>query len=74
MNICCVLQYIIPYLCVAVVRSGIIFPMQELWVSIIHHVCNSHEWAGGKCLHQEMLVPSEGKQWLEPESEAVFVM
>ena len=25
-----------------------------IWVSIIHHICNSHEWACGKCISVAM--------------------
>ena len=39
-------------------------------MSMIHHVCNSHEWACGKCQHDPIELPSEGQEWLAAESPA----
>ena len=43
-------------------------------MSVIHHVCGNHEWAGGRCEHSEELddkEPEGGKKYLDPESPAV---
>lgn len=24
------------------------------WIGVLHHVCNQHEWTGGKCNHGEL--------------------
>ena len=24
-----------------------------MWIGLLHHVCNTHEWLGGKCKHPE---------------------
>ena len=24
---------------------------EKMWVNVLKHVCNVHEWYGGKCLH-----------------------
>ena len=39
-------------------------------MSMIHHVCNSHEWACGKCQHDPIELPGEGREWLAAESPA----
>ena len=39
-------------------------------MSMIHHVCNSHEWACGKCQHDPIAIPGEGREWLAAESPA----
>lgn len=47
--------------------------LQELWVSVVHHVCGNHEWAGGRCAHEEYLDDQDaegGKQYLDPDSPA----
>ena len=43
-------------------------------MSVIHHVCNSHEWACGKCMHEPMEFPGEGREWLNSESPAAEVL
>ena len=45
-------------------------------MSITHHVCNSnsHKWACGKCLHEPMQLPGEGREWLSAESPAAEVL
>ena len=50
----------------------IIHTLQELWVSVVHHVCGNHEWAGGRCQHDAKLDAQnpEGKKYLNPESPA----
>lgn len=40
---------------------------------MVHHVCGSHEWAGGRCEHSSVLddkEPDGNKKYLNPESEA----
>lgn len=27
--------------------------VQDKWISLLHHVCNKHEWIGGKCDHED---------------------
>ena len=39
-------------------------------MSMMHHVCNSHEWACGKCQHDHIELPGEGREWLAAESPA----
>ena len=43
-------------------------------MSVIHHVCNSHEWACGKCMHEPMEFSGEGREWLNSESPAAEVL
>jgi hypothetical protein len=26
---------------------------QDKWIGLLHHICNSHEWLGGKCEHAD---------------------
>jgi hypothetical protein len=26
---------------------------QDMWIGLLHHVCNNHEWLGGKFQHLE---------------------
>ena len=35
--------------------NTVLHSLQELWVSVVHHVCGSHEWAGGRCDHSPEL-------------------
>ena len=44
--------------------------LQRLWVGVMHHVCGNHHWAEGKCQHDPMSDPGDGKQWIEPTSTA----
>ena len=31
------------------------FPLsQSTWIGTLHHVCDEHEWTGGKCGHGEL--------------------
>lgn len=39
-----------------------------LWVGIIHHVCNEHEWATGQCQHEP--IEETQKEWLQKDSKA----
>ena len=25
-----------------------------MWLSLLHHVCDDHEWTGGKCVHGDL--------------------
>ncbi|XP_044184769.1 uncharacterized protein LOC122964909 [Acropora millepora] len=34
--------------------------MKEMWISVLHHVCDQHEWLCGKCSHGEL--PSEERE------------
>lgn len=49
--------------------------LREMWISILNHICNTHEWIGGtvynKCSHQE-LSPDEERTtaWLLAGSPA----
>ena len=43
-------------------------------MSIIHHVCNSNEWACGRYLHDPMQLPGEGREWLNAASPAAEVL
>ena len=24
-----------------------------MWIGLLHHICNEHEWIGGECEHDE---------------------
>ena len=43
-----------------------------LWVSVLHHVCGSHEWVGGRGAHAEDLDDKSpgDKTYLDPDSPA----
>ena len=49
----------IPYICrqtVCYMHYMYIFfvtNQQDMWIGLLHHVCNNHEWLGGKCQHLE---------------------
>ncbi|XP_051272909.1 uncharacterized protein LOC127372967 isoform X2 [Dicentrarchus labrax] len=40
----------------------------ELWVGIIHHVCDIHTWAMGRCQHEHM-EETRGKMWIQRDSK-----
>ena len=31
------------------------FTLQVKWVSVLHHVCDKHEWATGECDHGDQV-------------------
>ena len=37
-------------------------------------MCNSHEWACGKCLHEPIEFSDEGREWLNSESPAASAL
>lgn len=34
--------------------------MKEMWISVLHHVCDQHEWLCGKCSHGELTSEGHG--------------
>ena len=26
-----------------------------MWLGVLHHVCDEHEWLGGKCTHENIV-------------------
>ena len=53
------------------------FPfLQDMWVGILHHVVNEHEWIleeghnGGRCAHDLLNEAEHDKPWLKKESPA----
>lgn len=42
------------------------FPLpQTLWMSLLHHVCNQHEWIDGKCTHEPINENQHDLQWFD---------
>ena len=39
--------------------------MKFLWLGLLQHICGEHN----SCSHKEMLEPSEGKSWLDPNNQ-----
>ena len=40
------------------VMQLILFPnlfFKSKWLGLLHHVCNTHEWLGGKCNHEDQI-------------------
>ena len=27
--------------------------LKDMWIGLLHHVCNNHDWLSGKCHHEE---------------------
>ncbi|XP_077990951.1 uncharacterized protein LOC144445284 [Glandiceps talaboti] len=47
--------------------------LKDMWISVLHHVCNIHEWASAerfhKCLHGKLSLEDETEtSWLKPDS------
>ena len=40
------------------------FNLQDMWIGLLHHVCNDHEWLGGRCTHHEG-VHDENLPWFD---------
>ena len=36
-----------------------------MWISLLHYVCNQHEWLGGKCSHGEIPLDERELLWFE---------
>ena len=46
--------------------------MQEKWISVLHHICGEHSWAGGKCEHENLATTEpEPKTYLKKDSPAM---
>lgn len=39
--------------------------MKDKWLSLMHHVCNEHEWTTGRCDHEEMEPGEEHPPWFD---------
>lgn len=53
--------------------------LREMWTSILHHVCNQHEWVCGdfvtSCSHDPYTPEEEQtRPWLKKESEAFHIL
>ena len=40
-----------------------------MWIGVIHHVCNEHEWVDGQCFHGPLTSQEEGKTYMEKDSK-----
>ena len=36
-----------------------------MWISVLHHVCDQHEWLGGKCSHGELTSEERELPWFD---------
>ncbi|XP_041952905.1 uncharacterized protein LOC121712884 isoform X3 [Alosa sapidissima] len=41
----------------------------QLWIGVVHHVCNEHKWAMGVCKHGPLPADTD-KTWIERDSKA----
>ena len=41
-----------------------------MWLAVMHHVCNEHEWSDGQCSHGPLTPLEEGKEYLSKESKS----
>ena len=54
----------------------IIFILKDMWIGILHHVANEHEWVleegvnGGQCAHAPLTEAERNKPWLKKDSAA----
>ncbi|CAB3982210.1 Hypothetical predicted protein [Paramuricea clavata] len=46
--------------------NGSLKKMKRMWINLLKHVCNVHEWYGGKCSHGPL--NESDHTWLEPDS------
>ena len=44
--------------------------MKSLWLGLLQHICGELN----SCSHEEMLEPSEGKSWPDPNSQSMKVI
>ena len=44
--------------------------MRVLWLNMLKHICGDHS----ACSHEDMAEPSEGKEWLDPNSPSTDVI
>ena len=51
-------------------NSQLVFPSQNMWLGMLHHIVNEHRWAFGECDHEELDEPRDNKQWLAKGSVA----
>ena len=42
---------------------------QDTWISLLHHVCNQHEWADGHCDHEPITEENHQLPWFERRSK-----
>lgn len=45
-----------------------------MWLGVMHHVCNEHEWSDGQCNHGPLTSLEEGKEYLAKDSKAAQTM
>ena len=45
-----------------------------MWLGVMHHVCNEHEWSDGQCSHGPLTPLEEGKEYLPKESKSAQAM
>ena len=50
--------------CFTMLTNQLPFNLQDMWIGLLHHVCNDHEWLGGKCTHHEG-VHDENLPWFD---------
>ena len=54
--------------------SDSVFILQDMWIGILHHVVNEHEWVleegnnGGECDHAPLNDDERSKPWLKKDS------
>ena len=36
-----------------------------MWISVLHHVCDQHEWLCGKCSHGELTSEERELPWFD---------
>ena len=34
-------------------KQHFFFNLKDMWIGLLHHVCNNHDWLSGKCHHEE---------------------
>ena len=42
---------------------------QDTWISLLHHVCNQHEWADGHCDHEPITEENHQLPWFDRRSK-----
>ena len=54
--------------------SDSVFILQDMWIGILHHVVNEHDWVleegnnGGECDHAPLNEDERNKPWLKKDS------
>ena len=47
---------------------------KDKWLSLMHHVCNEHEWTTGGCDHEEMEPGEEHPPWFDQRDQDFEVL